>query len=131
MKIITVSYKKKFPAGVYLNEDIGFEASVDDTEDPLKTINLLRELAELSHKEKYPQYYQPNDGYNVHGIPNNAVEQPQSVPIENIDKIDAFIEVINSKYMTKNALEKMKPQVEKENNERLTKAFEEKLKSFN
>ena len=121
MKVDRISYSKLLPTGVYANERIGLEAELNSGDDAEISMDILRNMVEQFHKKYNPQYYQPN----TH-ILGGAVE-PQSVAIENIDKIDAFIEVINSKYMTKNALEKMKPQVEKENDERLTEAFQKRL----
>lgn len=58
MKIKTAYYKKKFPTFQFLNEDIGFEGELDDTEDPLLAIAELKRLAEKFHREGNPHLYQ-------------------------------------------------------------------------
>ena len=56
-----VKYSKKFPYAPYLNEDIGFEIELDDTEGkPLPeaiqvTLGFLKEMAEKFHKDNCPQ----------------------------------------------------------------------------
>lgn len=45
MKILTVFYSKKFPYAKYLNEEIGFDASLDNGEDPLLVAGKLKDLA--------------------------------------------------------------------------------------
>lgn len=155
MTITKVKYERLFPCGAYTNEKIGFEAEIgfvsiideelnglgihpQRSETPEDVIEQLRQLAENIHKEKYPQYYQHErqfeEKYTNLGvtIPSqyDAVDKPLSVPMENMDKIQAFIEVINSKYQTKKTLENLKSQIDKENNEKLTEAYNNKLKSF-
>lgn len=53
--IKTVNYQKLFPVGAYLNERIGFEASVDEGQDPLEVLSQLKSLADKFHKESNPQ----------------------------------------------------------------------------
>jgi hypothetical protein len=56
-----VKYSKKFPYAPYLNEDIGFEIELEDTEGkPLPqaiqvTLGFLKEMAEKFHKDNNPQ----------------------------------------------------------------------------
>lgn len=50
MHIDKVSYQRLYPIGSYLNERIGFEASLEEGEDPCKAIEELRILADQSHK---------------------------------------------------------------------------------
>ena len=60
MKIQKVEYSKLLPTGVFANERIGFEASVEDGESPIDVIAELRNLCELSHKSQYPHLYTEN-----------------------------------------------------------------------
>jgi hypothetical protein len=62
MRIERINYQKVFPCGAYLTERIGFEASMEDWEDPKAVVEELRQMAEDIHREKYPQYY-------VNGLP--------------------------------------------------------------
>lgn len=50
MKIDKVSYQRLYPIGSYLNERIGFEASLEEGESPEEAIEKLRILADHSHK---------------------------------------------------------------------------------
>lgn len=54
MKIDRVLYQKVFPLGRFDNEKIGFEASIDDVENPMEAISKLRELAEETFNAAYP-----------------------------------------------------------------------------
>jgi hypothetical protein len=49
MKIEKVSYQKLFPIGSFLNERIGFEASVDPHDDIHEVMGELKLLAESCH----------------------------------------------------------------------------------
>lgn len=54
MKVTKILYRKKFPYAPFLNEDIGFEAEVEDGECMKDVIQYLRETAEDSFKKAYP-----------------------------------------------------------------------------
>jgi hypothetical protein len=58
MRVEKINYQKVFPVGSYLTERIGFEASMEDWEDPKAVVEELRQMAEDIHKEKYPHYYE-------------------------------------------------------------------------
>lgn len=57
MKLEKISYAKIFPTGVYLNERIGFEASISEREDPQLALMELRDMAEKFHKQANPHLY--------------------------------------------------------------------------
>ena len=57
MKITKVNYQKVFPISPYVNEKIGFEAEIDDTESPEQTLTTLKEIAEQWHKENNKGLY--------------------------------------------------------------------------
>lgn len=97
--------------------------SLDDTDD-----------ADVCHKRAVDKVNSWNQKigqseYSNPSLINGAVEEPQSVPMENMDKIQAFIATINYAN-TKKLLERFYPQVQRENNEKLTEAYNNKLKSF-
>lgn len=132
MKLDRISYSKLLPTGVYANERIGLEAELNSGDDAEISMDILRNMVAQLHKKYNPQYYQPNDGYNVDGVPNIAVGEPLSVPIEITPKdkqLQNFIEAINTTTSLK-ALEIFRKLVERENNIQLTEAFQAKIKSF-
>lgn len=79
MKITTVSYSKKFPYAPYLNFDIGFEAELDETDNPIKVLDTLKQLAENYYKSQsilpQEQNYVPDT--NV----GNILQEPESQSI--------------------------------------------------
>lgn len=56
MKIDRAAYTKTFPVGVYW-EKVLMECSLDDTDDPIKAVLILKEEVEKSHKLANPQLY--------------------------------------------------------------------------
>ena len=75
MKILTVSYKQKFPTGSYLNCDIGFEASIGENENPEVAMKSLQDLAESFHKSSFSHLYTEN------GKPITIVQIDDDSPI--------------------------------------------------
>jgi len=61
MKIDRAAYTKTFPVGVYW-EKVHLECSLDDTEDPIKAVLLLKEEVEKAHKLANPQLYKNGEG---------------------------------------------------------------------
>lgn len=140
MNITKVKYEKLFPTGAYANEKIGFEAEIGTTvvlqgedadklfqetgmrpvriESALDVIEQLRQLAEFSHKEKYPHLYTEN------GKPITIEQVPQEEIIP--DKNKALIDTINY-CTTEKFLQNLRPQVERANDETVIAAFENKL----
>jgi hypothetical protein len=77
-----VKYKKLFPIGPYLNEEIGFEYEIANVSDAENAVNALRSMAEDYHKKRYPEMYlenaiQPADNVQV------PVQQVEVVSTEN------------------------------------------------
>ena len=56
MKVDRAAYTKTFPVGVYW-EKILLECSLDDTDDPIKAVLILKEEVEKAHKLANPQLY--------------------------------------------------------------------------
>lgn len=57
MKIEKVFYSKKFPYAPFLNEDIGFEISLSEGENPIEALNTLKKMAEKYHRDTNPQLF--------------------------------------------------------------------------
>lgn len=79
MKIDRVTYSKKFPYAPYLNFDIGFEASLDDTDDPVKALDRLKTMVEGYYKE------------------NIELPQPPSPPEEQVQTIQVSSQIKRTK----------------------------------
>jgi len=120
MKVIL---HKLFPYAPYLNEYIGFEKEVGESdEEALEAIEHLRELAERSHREKYPHLYQE---------PTTEIAQDQPPqPISNEDKkratIQSHIKTVQE-CKTLNNLKIFDKLVERTNDPELTYAYQEKF----
>lgn len=54
MTIKTISYQKAFVIGPYLQERIGVEIELSDTDDPEKAFQLAKEMTEDFHKQANP-----------------------------------------------------------------------------
>jgi hypothetical protein len=62
MEIIKVSYERIFPLAPYVNEKIGFEATIDGSvESEKEALAKLKLIAEESHKALNPELYQSNN----------------------------------------------------------------------
>lgn len=124
MKILTVTFKKKFPAGAYLNEDIGFEAGIDDVEDVMSAINKLRDIAEQAHKIKYPYYY-GSDGTAMYETEKEINVQDN----DDSDRVKSIIATINyANSLT--VLQRFKHIVDRENNPEILAAYNKKQNSL-
>ena len=133
MTITKVIFSKKFPTGAYLNEDIGFEMSLEryDTNQEkeaaaLYAVDYLRNLAEQSHKKKYPHLY------TLSGSPV-FVEQVQETrseeEISRSQQIEGYKELIKLAD-TPQKLERHRGNIEKLNDPELKTLFDNKLKSL-
>jgi hypothetical protein len=61
MEIIKVSYERIFPLAPYVNEKIGFEATIDGSaESEKEALSKLKLIAEECHKALNPQLFQSN-----------------------------------------------------------------------
>src|SRR5678809_1053564 len=67
MKIDRAAYTKTFPVGVYW-EKVHLECSLDDTDDPIKAVLLLKEEVEKAHKLANPQLYKNGNEALVEGF---------------------------------------------------------------
>jgi len=84
-----VKYSKKFPYAPFLNEDIGFEIELEDTEGkPLPeaiqvTLGFLKQMAEKFHKDNNPQL--GSNGFVPVYVPSGPL-QPEPQPIPTLDR---------------------------------------------
>lgn len=81
-----VKYKRLYPVGPYLNEEIGFEIELD-TPDPIKEVEYLKNLCDEAHKKLNPHLYV--DGQSL--MPLNE-SHPSMQPKES--RIDILIKEI-------------------------------------
>ena len=56
MKIERVSYQKAYVIGPYLQEKVGFEATLDPGEFPENALKVLQDIADQWHKENNPLF---------------------------------------------------------------------------
>lgn len=84
MKIIEANYSKKFPYAPYLNEDIGFRASLDEGEEPEEAILKLKAIAEQCWVKSNPQIQMGTDIRDI----------PQEQPVDK--RVQAIIEDIKN-----------------------------------
>ena len=120
--ITKVSYSQKFPTGAYLNCDIGFEASIiDGVDDPKEALSTLQKLAESFHKSSFSHLYTES---------GKPIEVKQVEDKPELTQEEALIALIENDCKTIQLLERQRKQVERFNNERVTAAFENKLKQL-
>ena len=128
MNITKVKYERLFPVGAYLNEKIGFEADLvqitnidtfeKTSESPNEAIEKLRQLAEVIHKEKYPELY--TDEMKGTTIKPVEEEVPKST------KEQYLLDLI-SMSTTKVGLERFRNQITELNNEEVNRSFDKRM----
>ena len=121
MKILTISYKQKFPTGSFLNCDIGFEASIEPGEDINDALSTLQNHAQAFHKSSFPHLYTEN------GKPITIVQVEEDK--SELTPEDGLIEIIDQ-CRTIQLLERQRKQVERMNSPRVNEAFEKKLQTL-
>jgi hypothetical protein len=76
MKIDRISYQKLFPLGVYINERIGMEATLDPEDIAEDKLSELKNMVEFTHKSLNPQLYKNGNEPLISGfIPDEQVEK--------------------------------------------------------
>jgi len=115
MIIDRITYQKVFPISTYCTERIGLEASLDDKENPEEALNKLKVMVDTLHAETLTQL--------------ESYRGTQVRDIEPEDKIQSWKTVI-SMCTSITALERFKPAVDREKNEELTQAYNDKLKNL-
>lgn len=119
MIIDRISYQRVFAIGNYVTERIGLEAGLDDKEDPQTALEHLKIMVNQLHAETLTQIEEQRGSHVRDTSPVDSIQ----------DKIKGWIEVIN---LVTNIphLEKFKTRVEEEDNQELTTAYNNKLKSL-
>lgn len=120
------------PTGNYLNCRIGLEIETHDNVNIEQEVNQLWDCITAIHMKRYPHLYTPEgrpkyeqyqgDENHPNSIPAKVVEEP-------VDKIKVMITVINL-CASMEALLRFAKQVDRENNQELTEAYNNKLQSL-
>ena len=125
-----------YPTGNYLNCRIGLEIETHDNVNIEQEVNQLWDCITAIHMKRYPHLYSPEgkplyEGYKGEEIGSNSTPASilRNVVEEPIDKIESWKTVI-SMCTSITALERFKPQVDRENNQELTEAYNNKLQSL-
>ena len=116
MIVDRISYKKVFPISSFCTEHIGLEASLDKGENPEEALNKLKVMVDTLHAETLTQL----DLYR--GTKVVDISEP-------VSKTESWKQVISMCTSVK-ALERFKPQVDREKVQELTDAYNEKLKQL-
>lgn len=90
MKITKVNYTKAFVIGAFLQEKIGVEIEIDDTETPEKALSEAKRIAETWHIANNPQ---------VHSMPPPAPYVSSELPVINTAEEKLAIEIENATTM--------------------------------
>jgi len=120
-----------YPTGNYLNVRIGVEKDIPDVANNSNIeieINQLWDCITAIHMKRYPHLYN-EDGtakYEMYKGEDEMKGTKVRDVVEPIDKIQSWKQVI-SMCTSITALERFKPQVDRENNEDLTLAYIDKL----
>lgn len=117
MQIDRVSYQRVFAIGNYVTERIGLEASLDPGDNPETELSHLKQMVNELHSA------------TIASLEEFRGTKVVDVKEEPVDKIASWKEVIKS-CRTIIALERFKPQVDRENNEELTETYNGKLKEL-
>jgi len=117
-----------YPTGNYLNCRIGLEIETHDNVNIEQEVNQLWDCITAIHMKRYPHLYN-EDGtakYEMYKGEEMKGTHVRNVVEEPVDKIQSWKTVI-SMCTSITALERFKPQVDRENNEDLTLAYIDKF----
>jgi hypothetical protein len=136
MKPILIAYEQLWPTGQFSNQRLRAEIQLDDTDNPQEAFTLAKKIVNdafeklnpgIVWEEKEPYERFEADGYNPGAKPHRGYENiNEKAPA---DKIQSFINTIQLCNTTAN-LERFRATVEREKNEALTMAFQNKLQSL-
>jgi hypothetical protein len=139
MGITRISFIQTFPTGLYANQKIGIETEIDDNQLPISfeaRDNVIKGMFEKNKKLVEEAFIQMNPQINWNdngGIKDLGVYEnytKQTTIAEPPNPIQAFKDLINSKYQTKKTLESLRTKVEELNDEGLTNEYLLRLKQF-
>lgn len=120
-----------YPTGNYLNVRLGIEMDVSPNQTTGEAINEAWDALTAIHRTRYPHLYN-EDGtakYEMYKGEDEMKGTKVRDVVEPIDKIQSWKQVI-SMCTSIGALERFKPQVDRENNPELTEAYNNKLKAL-
>lgn len=123
MKITKIAYEQLFPTGVYQNQRLYAEASIDDMEIPSECYLRLQKIVSDAFVLMNPNVVW-DDSSQGENLSQPSTEEPQ------FDRIQAFIDLINSKYQTKTSLEGYKTKIDEVGSSQLTEAYNQRLKEL-
>lgn len=130
-----ISVQPLLPTGNYLNVRLGLEKDIPDVagkEQVIQEIFNIWEILTEAHQRKYPHLYN-EDGtakYEMYkGEDEMKGTKVRDIAPEPKDKIQAFKETLDM-CTSVVMLERFKPQVDRLENEELTQAYNDKLKTL-
>lgn len=121
------------PTGNYLNVRIGIEKDFPDDANEMESVFQVWDNIIAMHMNRYPHLYNEKGEPLYEKIPQD--EEFRGTTLRDIkeekvpDKTQGYIQVINL-CSSLQALARFKPAVDKENNEELTSAYNNKLKEL-
>lgn len=127
MKIIL---HKLFPYAPYLNEYIGFEMDVPGDADMIASVEVLRKLAEKSHRERYPNLY-PNGDEEIIKTFGGITDENLNKALDQTRPLRDTHELIKEDILSCENLKSLESyKFIKNQTPELTEAYNNKLKSF-
>lgn len=147
MKIEKITYQQTFPTGNFMNQKLGMEVSIDDTDvfesdRAVEAFKYAKAVVEKTFSELNSHVgevhvqtdWKPETKLYMEAMGDNPKDFPYFDGVINKDpkekRIDAFIDVINSYNNKEGLIKNMMKLVDKENIPRLTEAFNKKLEEF-
>jgi hypothetical protein len=121
MKLKSIQYSESYEYqewGLKRWNKMGIEAELDENEDPKEAHRTLRQLIDEIKAETLTQLEEQR---------GTSVREVKDEPV--VDKVESWKQVISMCTSVK-ALERFKPQVDREKNEELTTAYNNKLKEL-
>lgn len=136
MKIDKITFQQTFPTGPYQNQKLGVEISFDDEKEFADDVfRYAKELCEGTFKKLNPNVgvvhtWKDSSGADVYSYPSaNGLATIVTDINPKEKRIDDIIATINEA-KEKKFVEFWRKEVERQKNDRLTSAFDEKLKQF-
>jgi len=128
MKITNIIFHQTFPTGNFSNNKLGVEIELGENEDPINGFEQAKKIVNAAFERLNQQIEWADNPVQRTIVPYTIIDESKQET--HTESNQAFIELINSKHLTKKSLLNFKPQVEERNNEAITKAFNERLKQF-
>lgn len=96
MKITTVTYSRTYPTGLYANEKIGVEATIDETDNVDQVFDMLKGICDGQHKSNNPHLYTETQTSWQNEIIEHGKSEQQIPPSTPKTQPHSTIEAINS-----------------------------------